>query len=132
MYVDVGGVKLLQWRIFLLENPLRYAPYEGYRVLKLAKKSKFMPTSAPIRLSVSEAAKFLGVSTRTIRRAVTADLVIYIVVNERYKITLDSLLSWAENTPTVQKKLRTVGFGAFVEKWKIPPPHKGRSPKSPA
>ncbi|MEK9157091.1 MAG: helix-turn-helix domain-containing protein [Patescibacteria group bacterium] len=79
-----------------------------------------MPTHAPIRLSVSEAAKFLGVSTRTIRRAVTAGLVTYIVVNERYKITLDSLLSFAESTTTVQKKLNTVGFGAFVEKWKLP------------
>jgi len=120
MYVDVGGVKLLQWGLFPPENPLRYTPYEGSRVLKLAKKSKLMPTHSPIHLSVSEAAKFLGVSTRTIRRAVTARLVTYIVVNERYKITLDSLLVWAENTATVQKKLNTVGFGAFVETWKLP------------
>lgn len=79
-----------------------------------------MPTHPPIRLSVSEAAKFLGVSTRTIRRAITAEAVTYIVVKDRYKITLDSLLSWAENTTTVRKKLNTMGFGAFVETWKKP------------
>jgi excisionase family DNA binding protein len=79
-----------------------------------------MPPFAPIRLSVSEAAKFLGVSTRTIRRAIAAEAVTYIVVKDRYKITLDSLLQWAEETSTVQKKLNTVGFGMFVEKWRIP------------
>ena len=79
-----------------------------------------MPIYPPIRLSVSEAAKFLGVSTRTIRRAVTAEAVTYIVVKDRYKITLDSLLAWAQSTSTVQKKLNTVGFGAFVDTWKLP------------
>lgn len=79
-----------------------------------------MSTFSPIRLSVSEAAKFLGVSTRTIRRAITAQAVTYVVVKDRYQITLDSLLSWAKNTPTVQKKLNSVGFGAFVETWKLP------------
>lgn len=79
-----------------------------------------MPTRPPIYLSVSEAAKFFGISTRTIRRAITAKAVTYVVVKDRYKITLDSLLIWAESTATVQKKLSTVGFGAFVEKWKLP------------
>ncbi len=77
-----------------------------------------MPSPVSIRLSVSEAAKFLGVSTRTIRRAILADAVTYVVVQDRYKITLASLLSWAEQTATVKKKLNTVGFGAFVERWK--------------
>ncbi len=79
-----------------------------------------MPPFSPIRLSVSEAAKFLGVSTRTIRRAITAEAVTYIVVQDRYKITLDSLLQWALGVSTVKKKLSTSGFGMFVEKWRIP------------
>ena len=79
-----------------------------------------MASPAPIRLSVTEAAKFLGVSTRTIRRALSSEAVTYTVVKDRYKITLDSLLLWAASTATVQKKLNTSGFGAFVEQWKIP------------
>jgi excisionase family DNA binding protein len=74
--------------------------------------------SSPIRLSVSEAAKFLGVSTRTIRRAILSGTVEYIVVQERYKITLGSLLLWAKSTVTVKNKLQKVGFGKYVEKWK--------------
>lgn len=79
-----------------------------------------MPSPAPILLSVTEAAKFFGVSTRTIRRAISSEAVTYTVVKDRYKITLDSLLSWASSTSTVEKKLSTAGFGAYVEKWKIP------------
>lgn len=73
-----------------------------------------------IRLSVSEAAKFFGVSTRTIRRAVADKDVDYILVQNRYKIDLASLLNWASKTTTVRHKLQKDGFGQFVEKWKIP------------
>ena len=74
-----------------------------------------------IRLSVSEAAKFFGVSTRTIRRAIVEKAVDYILVQNRYKIDLASLLDWASNTTTVRHKLEKDGFGQYVEKWKIPP-----------
>lgn len=90
-----------------------------------------MTSPAPITLSVTEAAKFFGVSTRTIRRAISANAVTYAVVKDRYKITLDSLLSWATTTSTVDKKLHTEGFGAYVEKWKIPP-QKKHNQKPPA
>jgi excisionase family DNA binding protein len=90
-----------------------------------------MSSPTPLYLSVTEASKFLGVSTRTIRRAISADAVTYIVVKDRYKITLDSLLLWATTTATVGKKLHTEGFGAYVEKWNIPQ-KKRRDPKSSA
>ncbi len=73
-----------------------------------------------IRLSVSEAAKFFGVSPRTIRRAVTDGVVEFIVVQNRYKIDLSSLLDWADKTTTVRHKLAKDGIGQFVEAWKIP------------
>lgn len=73
-----------------------------------------------IRLSVSEAAKFFGVSTRTVRRAITEKAVEYILVQNRYKIDLASLLNWASKTTTVRHKLEKDGFGQFVDKWKIP------------
>jgi excisionase family DNA binding protein len=73
-----------------------------------------------IRLSVSEAAKFFGVSTRTIRRAIAENAVDYLIVQNRYKIDLSSLLNWASRTTTVRHKLEHDGFGQFVEQWKIP------------
>lgn len=73
-----------------------------------------------IRLSVSEAAKFFGVSPRTIRRAITDKTVEFIVVQNRYKIDLASLLDWADKTTTVRHKLAKDGIGQFVDKWKIP------------
>lgn len=73
-----------------------------------------------IRLSVSEAAKFFGVSPRTIRRAIIDKAIEYIVVQNRYKIDLASLLDWADKTTTVRHKLASNGIGQFVNTWKIP------------
>lgn len=72
-----------------------------------------------IRLSVSEAAKLFGVSTRTIRRAITEKEVNYIVVQGRYKVSFESLLKWSQRTTTVRNKLAKHGIGQFVENWKI-------------
>lgn len=74
-----------------------------------------------IRLSVSEAAKFFGVSPRTIRRAIAEKAVDYILVQNRYKIDLASLLNWASKTTTVRNKLEKDGIGQYVAQWKIPP-----------
>lgn len=78
-----------------------------------------------IRVSVSEAAKFCGVSPRTIRRAIAEKAVDYIIVQNRYKIDLASLLNWASATTTVRHKLEKDGFGQFVEQWKIPADRQG-------
>jgi excisionase family DNA binding protein len=73
----------------------------------------------PIRLSVSEAAKIFGVSTRTIRRALANKQISYIVVHGRYKIAFESLLKWSQSSSTVKKKRDSSGIGQFVEKWRI-------------
>lgn len=72
-----------------------------------------------IRLSVSEAAKMFGVSQRTIRRAIQASEVIYVVVQGRYKINFESLLRWSQRTTTVKNKRDNHGIGQYVDKWKI-------------
>ncbi len=72
-----------------------------------------------IRLSVSEAAKIFGVSTRTIRRAISNNEVHYIVVHGRYKIDFESLLKWSQSTTTVRNKRDRAGIGQFVEQWRI-------------
>ncbi len=90
-----------------------------------------MPVNAPILLSVAEAAKFLGLSTRTIRRAISQNAVTYIVVKDRYRITLPSLLRWALGTPNAKKKLETAGFGSFVASWKPLAEPKEKKKKTP-
>lgn len=75
--------------------------------------------STMIRLSVSEAAKLFGVSTRTIRRAITDNELSYIVVQDRYKISFESLLKWSQRTTTVRNKLAKDGIGQFVADWNI-------------
>ncbi|RMD52151.1 helix-turn-helix domain-containing protein [Candidatus Parcubacteria bacterium] len=78
-----------------------------------------MIPSTPVRVSVSEAAKLFGVSTRTIRRAIANQEVSYIVVHGRYKINFESLVKWSQSSTTVRKKRDKAGIGQFVEKWKI-------------
>lgn len=78
-----------------------------------------MPIDNSIRLSVSEAAKMFGVSTRTIRRAIQKNEISYIVVQGRYKINFESLLKWSQSSSTVRNKRDKAGIGQFVERWKI-------------
>ena len=72
-----------------------------------------------IRVSVSEAAKLFGISSRTIRRAIADGEVAYVVVRGRYKLNFESLVKWSQIRATVRNKLATSGIGQFVEHWKI-------------
>lgn len=73
----------------------------------------------PIRVSVSEAARLFGVDTHTVRRALKREELRYIVVQGRYKINFESLVSWSQNRVTVKNKMNERGIGQFVERWKI-------------
>ncbi len=72
-----------------------------------------------IRVSVSEAGRLFGVDQKTIRRAIQAQQVKYIVVQGRYKINFESLLEWSQARKTAKNKLRSQGIGQFVDNWKI-------------
>ncbi len=79
-------------------------------------------TSTPeniIRVSISEAAKLLGIDPHTIRRAIKRQEVRYIVVQGRYKINFESLITWSQSRTTTLNKLNNRGIGQFVDKWKI-------------
>lgn len=78
-----------------------------------------MPISNIIRLSVSEAARMFGISQRTVRRAIAAQEVTYVVVHGRYKINFESLLKWSQSTTTVRNKRDRTGIGQFVTQWKV-------------
>lgn len=72
-----------------------------------------------IRVSVSEAARLFGVNPRTIRRAMGAGTLRYIVVRGRYKIAFASLVAWSQTQPTVRRKRDQGGIGQWVDQWKI-------------
>ncbi len=72
-----------------------------------------------IRVSVSEAARLFGVSTKTIRDALKAQELKYIVVRNRYKIHFESLVLWSQKNKRRQNKLTHNGIGQFVDTWKL-------------
>lgn len=72
-----------------------------------------------IRVTVSEAARLFGVEQKTIRRAIQAGQLKYIVVCGRYKVNFNSLLEWSQGKATTKNKLAARGIGQYVDKWKI-------------
>ena len=83
-----------------------------------------------IRVSVSEAARLFGVNSQTIRRAISAQEITYVIVAGRYKVNFESLVKWSQHHTTVKNKLANKGIGQFVEKWKIKNPLYSPNPKS--
>ncbi len=81
-----------------------------------------LPAEKPkevIRVSISEAAKLFGVNAQTIRRAIAAQEVTYIIVAGRYKLNFESLVKWSQKHTTLKNKLEKKGIGQFVGNWKI-------------
>jgi excisionase family DNA binding protein len=72
-----------------------------------------------IRLSVSEAAKIFGVSTQTVRRAIADQELHYVVVQNRYKISFESLVKWSQSSARIKNKSNTLGIGQFVTQWRV-------------
>lgn len=72
-----------------------------------------------VRVSISEAARLFGVNGQTIRRAIQAQELTYVVVGGRYKINFESLVKWSQNKTTVKNKSDKFGIGQYVDKWKI-------------
>lgn len=78
-----------------------------------------MQDLSPIRLSISEAARLFGVDTKTIRRAIKAQEIRYVVVRGRYKLNFESLVKWSQRKTTVKNKSEKYGIGQYVGQWKI-------------
>ncbi len=71
-----------------------------------------------ISLSPSQAAQLFGVNERSIRRAIVAGELKYIIVQGRYKINFEDLFLWSEKYASRAKKRDEDGIGQYVEKWK--------------
>lgn len=76
-------------------------------------------TNEIVRVSVSEAARLFGVSQQSIRRALKAKEITYIVVAGRYKINFESLVTWSQQKTHRKNQLNKTGIGQYVSKWKI-------------
>ena len=74
---------------------------------------------SPIRLSVSETARLFGLSTKTIRQAIKAGEVTYVVVRGRYKLNFESVLGWSQASTRRLGRLTHSGLGQYVEQWRI-------------
>lgn len=97
---------------------------------KPSDKSADIRDKEMVRVSVSEAARLFGVNTQTVRRAIQAQEVTYVVVSGRYKLNFESLVKWSQRHTTVKNKLMKRGIGQYVDKWKIKNPLYSPNPKS--
>lgn len=85
----------------------------------LAPKSELSSQKTnPIWLSVSEAAKLGGVQTKTIRRAIQANLLKYKIVKNRYLIEFSSVLKYLHIKTKLKNKFNSSGIGQYVDKWR--------------
>ena len=78
-----------------------------------------MNDNSIIRLSVSEASKLFGVSTRTIKSAIDNNEILYIVVRGRYKLHFGSLLEWSQRSTRRRNLFNNSGIGQYARDWNI-------------
>ena len=75
--------------------------------------------AVPIRISVSEASRLFGLSTKTVRQAIRLGQVTYVVVRGRYKLNFESVLAWSQGSVRRRNIVERAGLGQYVDKWKI-------------
>lgn len=72
----------------------------------------------PLWLSVSEAAKIGGVTTKTIRRALQLEKLKFRILHNRYQIDLKSVVNFLFSSKKLENKLKTQGLGQYINKWR--------------
>lgn len=72
----------------------------------------------PLWLSVSEAAKMGGVTTKTIRRALQDQKIKFKIIQNRYQLDLRSTILFLYSNKKLENKLKTLGIGQYIVKWK--------------
>ena len=72
-----------------------------------------------IRISISEASRLFGVSSKTIRQAIKLQEITYIVVKSRYKLNFASLVEWSQKSTRRKNIFYQQGIGQYAEQWKI-------------
>ena len=80
-------------------------------------ESAALVVASPIWVSVSEAAKFGGIQSKTVRRAISDNLVTYRIRGNRYLIDFGSLLAFLNSRTKLHNKLQKAGVGQYVASW---------------
>ncbi|MFH1822519.1 MAG: hypothetical protein ABH830_02345 [Patescibacteria group bacterium] len=83
--------------------------------------SEFNNIKNSLWVSVSEAAKFGGVTTKTIRRALKMNLILFKIIKNRYLIDFTSLIIFLHSNKKLKNKFYQFGLGQFIDLW---PPKK--------
>lgn len=78
-----------------------------------------MPEQKLIRISISEAGRLFGVNAQTVRRAIKAGALEYIIVQGRYKVDFESVLRWSQKNVAVRNKVAVRGIGKYVQAWRL-------------
>ena len=73
---------------------------------------------SPVWLSVSEAAKIGGITSKTVRRAITAQKIKYKVVKNRYALDFASVIKYLHSKTKLLNKLNQKGVGQYIIKWR--------------
>ncbi len=68
-------------------------------------------------LTVSEAAKIGGVTTKTIRRGIQGQILRYKIVGNRYFVDFASLIRFLHSRTKLKNKLNQAGIGQYIKKW---------------
>lgn len=83
-------------------------------------KSTNQDVRYPVWISVSGAADFGGLTSKTIRRAIKNDRNLrYKIVKNRYQIEIGSLISFCQKNTKLKNKLTDFGLGQYVKEWKF-------------
>jgi hypothetical protein len=69
-------------------------------------------------LSVSEAAKLGGVTTKTIRRGIKDGLK-YKIKSNRYLINFPVLVKYLNRNLKLKNKLKSEGIGQYIKEWRL-------------
>jgi len=72
----------------------------------------------PLWLSVSEAAKLGGVTTKTIRRALQSKELKYKIQVNRYLVEVSSLIKFLHTRTKLKNKLNNYGIGQYIDRWR--------------
>jgi len=76
------------------------------------------PIAAPIWLSISEAAKIGGVTTKTVRRAIQSENIKYKIYKNKYLVGLRSLVIFLNSNTKLRNKLKFNGIGQYIKEWR--------------
>lgn len=73
-----------------------------------------------MKISISEASKLFGLSTKTIRLAIKNKEIPFILVKDRYRLEFSDVLSWSQKSIRKKNIFNKHGLGQFAAQWQIP------------